>query len=157
MSAEGTLSWGGEKFTITDDFLLLSAILFKDIKRSILGSPNVQFPRLLGAFGGSDDSGTRPRSHNSGWARPRWRRFLAQNVSPPGHCHPATAGVDPARPAGGLALVVSGCLPHGLQDFYLRAQWYCKFICPQMRHSFIYSSFKPPVCVSPSPGVCSEG
>lgn len=55
MAAEGTLSWGGEKFTITDDFLLLSAILFKDIKRSILGSPNIQFPRLLGAFGGSDD------------------------------------------------------------------------------------------------------
>ena len=82
MAAERTLSWGGEKFTITDDFLLLSAILFKDIQRSILGSPNIQYPRLLGAFGGSDDSGTRPRSHSSGWARPRWRRFLAQNVRP---------------------------------------------------------------------------
>ena len=45
----------GKGFTITGAFLVFSVTLFKDIKRSILGSPNIQYPRPLGALGRSPD------------------------------------------------------------------------------------------------------
>ena len=82
-AAERTLLGPGKVCHRTDAFLLFSAILLKDIKCTILSSPNILYPSLLGALGGSNDSGTCPRSHDSGWARSTWHRFLAQNENPP--------------------------------------------------------------------------